>query len=178
MKICFFLFSFELLITVSSLFFQDETMHKIYENDGLLDIIHQLPPIIYSSLISILITTIVKLLSLTERNIIQIKKEVSLNSINEKTKKRIKIINLKFIVFFILNIIFSFLFWYYLGCFCAVYKNTQMHLLKSALISFSLSMVYPLPINLLPGIMRIPSLRDINKNKSSLYIISKFIQTI
>ena len=177
-KICFFLFSFELLITVSSLFFQDETMHKIYENDGLLDIIHQLPPIIYSSLISILITTIVKLLSLTERNIIQIKKEASLNSINEKTKKRIKIINLKFIVFFILNIIFSFLFWYYLACFCAVYKNTQMHLLKSALISFSLSMAYPLPINLLPGIMRIPSLRDINKNKSNLYIISKFIQTI
>ena len=89
-----------------------------------------------------------------------------------------KIINFKFILFFITNIILSFLFWYYLGCFCAVFENTQIYLLKDTFFSFILSMIYPLPFNLLPGILRIPSLRDINRNKSNLYLISRFIQTI
>ena len=177
-KICLFLFSFELLITVNSLFFQDETMHKIYQDNGVFDILYQLPHIVYSSLISIIITTVVKLLSLTEKNIIRIKKEASLGKSMENIQKMMNITIFKFITFFIINIILSILFWYYLGCFCAVFKNTQIYLLKDSFFSFILSMIYPFPINLIPGIFRISSLRDINRNKSNMYKISKFIQTI
>ena len=57
--------------------------------------------------------------------------------------------------------------------FGAIYKNTQYHLLKDTLISFGLSLIYPLGIYLLPGIFRIPALS--NKNKC-LYKFSKILQ--
>ena len=48
MKICLFLFSFALSITVNGLFFTDETMHKIYKDKGIFNLLYQLPKIIYS----------------------------------------------------------------------------------------------------------------------------------
>ena len=73
---------------------------------------------------------------------------------------------------------FSFFFWYFISCFCAVYKNTQNILIKNTLISFGLSMVYPFGLNLLPGIFRIPALRAPKKDKKCLYKISNLVAMI
>ena len=62
--------------------------------------------------------------------------------------------------------------------FCGVYKNTQVYLIKDTLISFGLSLFYPLLINLAPGIFRIPSLSGKKKQRSYLYGISKLLQLI
>ena len=35
-KICLFFFSFALYFAINTLFFNDSTMHKIYENEGIL----------------------------------------------------------------------------------------------------------------------------------------------
>ena len=83
---------------------------------------------------------------------------------------------IKLIIFFILIFLFLILFWFYLSCFCGIYKNTQIHLIKDTLISFGLSLLYPLILNLLPGIFRIPSLN--NQNKECIYKFSKVIQLI
>ena len=69
-------------------------------------------------------------------------------------------------------------FWYFISCFCSVYKNTQIILIKDTLISFGLSMLYPFGLNLLPGLFRIPALKDINKNKKYLYKLSGFVALI
>ena len=55
--------------------------------------------------------------------------------------------------------------------FCAIYKNTQLHLIKDTLISFGLSFIYPFGINLLPGLFRIPSLSE-KKEIENIYILS------
>ena len=60
--------------------------------------------------------------------------------------------------------------------FGAIYRNTQLHLLKDTLISFGLSLFYPFFICLLPGLFRIPALSDKNKNSKCLYKFSKFLQ--
>ena len=83
---------------------------------------------------------------------------------------------IKFILFFLISFLFLIFFWYYLSCFCAVYENTQIHLIKDTFISFGLSLLYPLGLYLLPGFFRIPSLKS--KNKKCLYIISRLIQLI
>ena len=67
-------------------------------------------------------------------------------------------------------------FWYYVGCFCAVYKNTQIHLISDTLISFGTSLLYPLVLCLLPGIFRIKALKNKEGNKETMYKISKIIQ--
>ena len=128
----------------------------------------------YSSIITSLINIVVKLLSLTEKNIIDLKNEKS--NLIEKKSRLIKYLLIKFIIFFIFIFSFLILFWYYLSCFCAVYHNTQIHLLKDTLISFGLSLIYPLGLNLLPGIFRIPSLKY--KNKEIFYTLSQIIQLI
>ena len=69
-------------------------------------------------------------------------------------------------------------FWYYISCFCSVYKNTQLILIKDTLISFGLSMLYPFGLNLLPGMFRIPALRAVNKNNKYLYQLSGYVALI
>ncbi len=67
-------------------------------------------------------------------------------------------------------------FWYFISCFCAVFINTQLILIKDSLISFALSMIYPFGLNLLPGIFRIPALK--NKNNICLFRFSNIIAIV
>ena len=89
-----------------------------------------------------------------------------------------KILIIKFVLFFIILFLFVIFFWYYISCFCAVYKNTQVYLIKDILISYGLSLLYPLIVESIPGIFEIPSLRAPKQNKEFMYKISKVIQLI
>ena len=111
---------------------------------------------------------------MTEKDIVELKNGKNRKNINEKKTKLLNYFHFKFILFFILVFIFIITFWYYLSCFCAVYKNTQIHLIKDTLISFGLSLIYPFGLNLLPGIFRLPSLKS--ENKEYIYQLSKIIQ--
>ena len=175
-KICLFLFSFVLYYTVNALFFNDSTMHKIYEDKGAFNIFYNIPQILYSTIISSVINMIVKNLSLSEKNVLALKNEKTNENIDKKLPKVLKCLVIKFVLFFIICILFLLLFWYYLSCFCAVYKNTQYYLIKDTLISFCLSLLYPFGLNLIPGMIRIPSLKT--NNKECMYKISKIIQLI
>ena len=175
-KIYLLLFSFSLCLIVNALFFNDSAMHKIYEIDGNYSFINQIPIIFYSSIISLFIITLIKYLSLSENDIIQLKNEI--NDIINKSEKIIKCLKIKFTLFFILTFTLLIFFWYYISCFCAIYRNTQIHLIKDTLTSYALSLLYPFITNLLPGIFRMPSLRAKNKDKECLYQISKLIQLI
>ena len=62
--------------------------------------------------------------------------------------------------------------------FGAIYRNTQLHLLKDTLMSFALSLIYPFGIYLLPGIFRIPALSDPKKESELLYNFSKILQML
>jgi len=175
-KISLFFFSLALFYIINALFFNDSTMHKIYEDQGDFNFIYQIPQILYSTIISIVIKTILSFLSLTEKNIITIKSQKTLEMANTEMKKQKKCIYIKFIIFFIFNFIFLALFWYYISCFCSTYENTQIYLIKDTAISFGLSLIYPFFINLIPGFFRIYSLN--NQNKTCIYRISKIIQLI
>ena len=175
-KISLFLFNFSLYLTINSLFFSDSTMHKIFIDKGSFNFIYQIPQILYSSIISGVINSIIFYLSLSERSIIELKKDSFITE--KKIKNLINGLKVKFFLFFIIEFSLLLLFWYYLSCFCAVYKNTQIHLIKDTLISFGLSLIYPLLIYLIPGVFRIISLRAKKANKECLYKISKMLQLI
>ena len=99
-----------------------------------------------------------------------------MDELTKNYKSEYNAINCKFTLFFIIFFILLLLFWYYVGCFCAVYKNTQMHLLSDTLISFVISLSYPLALYLLPGIFRISALKSKDTNKKYMYNLSKIIQ--
>ena len=172
-KICIFLFSFSLFYTINALFFNDKTMHKIYLDEGEFNFIYQIPQLLYSTIISSVIINIIKYLSLSEKNVIKLKNCPENNHLKIKN-----ILIIKFYIFFILFFLFLIGFWFYISCFCFVYKNTQIYLIKDTLISFSLSFLYPLVLCLLPGCFRIPSLRSKEKDKEFMFIFSNLLQSI
>ena len=177
-KIDLFFINFIINFTVNSLFFNDDTMHKIYVDEGDFNFIYQLPQIIYSSLISAVLTFLLKYLSLSEDNIIDYKNEKSQNKLKLRTKKLKSKLTIKFILFFIFGFIFLLGFWYYLSMFCAIYSKTQFHLIKDTLISFGSSLIYPFGIYLLPGLFRIPALSNPKNNRKCLYNFSKILQIL
>ena len=140
-KVVLFFINFAVFFTVNALFFNDSTMHKIYQDGGSFDFIYQLPKIIYSSLISTGINIFLKSMALTGTDIIEIKqcKDDDIEETKNKVKERIKC---KITSFFLISSLLLILFCYYIGCFCAVYRNTQMHLIKDSIISFGLSFIY------------------------------------
>ena len=178
LKLCLFLISFSLFMIVDSFFFSKDKMHEIYVKNGAYDLLMQIPQILYSAIISTIIITLLKLLSLTENGILSIKKEQNLKNCYKMAKGAKRYIIMKTIIFIFISLIFIVLFWYYLSCFCAVYVNTQTILIKDSILSFCLSMIYPFGLCLLPGIFRITALRAKNHDKEGLYKFSYFISLI
>ena len=180
LKIALFLLSFSLYFTINGFFFSDSTMHKIAEDNGKFDIVYQIPQILYSSFISAIINILLKNLSLSENEILKLKKEYENNNkgLKNYSKQIRNCIKVKFSMFFIISFLFLIFFWYFISCFCGVYTNTQIILFKDTIISFGLSMVYPFGLNLLPGFFRIPALRDKKHNSKCLYKLSGYIALI
>ena len=172
-KLDLFVFGFALNYAVNGLFFNDDTMHNVYESKGLFDASYQLPIIIYSSLISMFLGALVQILGLSNDAIIDFKQSEEKNNVNERGEKLIKKLKIKFVFYFILGYILLIFFWYYISMFNAVYKNTQNLLLKDTLMGNGLSLFTPFIIYLLPGIFRIPALRSPQQNKRCLYRFSK-----
>ena len=171
-KIFLFFFFFAVDLFINALFFSDATMHQIYEDDGIFNFIYQIPQIIYSTLISSIINKLITFLSLSESKVLDIKKPKTVINLH---KGVLRILKIKFMLFFIITFLMLLFFLYYVSCFCGVYVNTQIHLIKDTAISFSLSMVYPFAFYLIPGIFRILALRDKKKGRKCIYKLSQVI---
>ena len=171
-KIYLFFFTLASNFIFSAMFYSETTMDKIYLEDGTFDLTYQFPKMAYSFIISTSIKSLLNYFGLYENSLIAIKRNIKSK---KGYKKIVLFLKIKIILFFILNYIILSSFWIYLGCFCAVYPNTQIHLSKGVLSSFSLSFVTPFFINLFPAIFRIHSLNSKNK-KICLYKFSKILQ--
>ena len=75
--------------TINALFFNDDTMHKIYEEKGKFQFLYQLPQIIYSTIISQILNYLFQLLALSEDLIIDFKNN---NNVSNADERKIPII--------------------------------------------------------------------------------------
>ena len=79
----------------------------------------------------------------------------------------------KFACFFILMILFNFLFWYYSSSFCAVFKNTQIPLIKDTIIDY---VTYLLTTIAIKFFICGPKFLFLKKHKKCLYKIIKCLE--
>ena len=172
LKFSLFLLSFSLFFFMNAIFFKDDSLHKLYEDHGKYDILYQIPQILYSTIISQIISSLLEKLSLSQDELISIKENYNQKTINKEVKNVIKYIIIKCLFYFIVSSILLLGFWYYLSAFCAVYYNTQIPLIKDNISSFITSMLYPFFLALFPVFFRIISLRYKIKCQ---YIFSKII---
>ena len=73
---------------------------------------------------------------------------------------------IKFAIFFVLNLILLGFFWYYLTSFNVICENIQGYLILNTLISFGISLLYPFIINIFPMIIRFKLLYSEKKIKN------------
>ena len=174
-KISILLLSYVIYFGINTLFFNTLTIHKIYEDQGNYNLQYHINPIICSFFISHFICCIIKYISLSERNLLKIKYQITYEKANLMADEVRKCIFIKYICFYVLSLGFIIFFWYYLSSFCAVYQNSQLFLFINTIISCGISFLYPLFINIFPGIFRIISLER-NRNSKCLYITSQVFQ--
>ena len=177
-KICITIFSFSIYYAINFAFFDDKTIHKIYTDKGKYNFSFFIPKIFISFACSYIISLIIKYLFLSERNLLNIKKQTSIQEAEEIAQKEKKNITIKYFIFFILGISFEFFFWYLLSSFGAVYKNTQIIIFENTLICFTIALIYPFFINIFPSILRIHSLNTTMQKNEFMYKLSKILQLL
>ena len=175
-KIDLLFIGFAINYAINALFYDDDTMHKIHTRKGEYDIESQLPIIIYSFLITIILNAPINYFALSNEEIISLKQNIT----NKNEMKKEKCLKRKLAVKLSFYIIISFLLlsfiWYYVSIFCVIYKNTQVHLFKDSISYFGISLFTPCAFYLLPGFFRIPSLSNKKNNRKCLYEFSKVLQ--
>ena len=175
-KTCIFSLSFSIYYAINFVFFDDNIMHKIYELGGKYDVFFFLPKIAIAFGASYYITIIIKIIFLSERNIVNIRSQMMPSSAYAIWDKEKKNMIIKYSIFFILSIIFLAFFWMLLSSFGAVFQNTQIFIFKNTLISFSLSLFYPFFNNIFPCMFRMCALKSSQKNNGCIYSLSKLLQ--
>ena len=177
-KLSKFMFSIALDFAFNVVFFFDESMHKIYLDYGKYNFIAQIPQILYSTIVSESLDVLLRYLALTEKDIYRIIKLKNNIFSRKKIFKILRCIKIKIFFYFLVSFIFICLFWYYISAFCAVYKNTQIFLIKDSMTSLLISLLYPFGLYLIPTALRIISLRDKKKRLNILYKLSDIIPII
>lgn len=175
-KLSLFLFSFSLYFTINIIFFVEINIHELYQGKGKIKFLSKLPYIIYSTVISTLISYIIKRLALSHKDMLKIKKIEKKEEAIRESVILIEKLKVRFRFFFIVSYLFLNFFWYFMASFCAVYKNTQKTLIDNTLISFILSLLYPFGINLIPGFFRLPALKS--KKSKCMYKFSQILELL
>ena len=174
-KISTFFFDFGLSLTINALFYNDETIYQINQDEGHYNLKTQYSRVIYSAIISGLLNFIVELLALSQANILSLRNYKEIIEVENEITKLIKKLKVKCIIYYVILIFLNIIFFYYISAFCAIYTIIQTHMISDSLISFLLTMSYSLILSLISSIVRIFSLEKKNQLGHFLYFISSII---
>ena len=177
-KISLFLFNFNLSLTVNALFFNDEAIYEINQNESSNNLSTQIARIFLSFIISTFLGYIVESLSLTHKNIIKLRYFNSIRRIENEVPTLIKKLKIKYVLYNIITIFFNFIFWYYITAFCAIYSIIQINMIKDSLMSFLLNISYSIIFCMITTFIRHFSLKKENKLNKFLYFISWIVSLI
>ena len=66
-------------------------------------------------------------------------------------------------------------YWYTVASFCATYENTQITFIKDSFIRFTIGIIYPIIIYLIPSALRLCALKNEKKKLKYVYKLSDLI---
>ena len=153
-KISLFIFSLNLYLVFSTIFFNDSTFTYVYKHNGKFNFLTNIPKSIFSSACCTLIKSLLNKLSLSQTIIQRIQIKTSFFEASYLFNKVRHIILSRIKIFYIILYILLIVCWYYISVFCGVYRNTQNALFKSTLQSFFISMIYPFIFCFLTNVSR------------------------
>ena len=169
-KIERFFFVILTLMAMNGFLFSDKSIHKLYLNGVKYYFGQQILQIILSIIITHVMEILLCFLSLTDRHIYKIKALAKSESEGNTLFHALKNIKINLIIFFILLLVISMFYWYFISAFCAVYKNTQGIFIIDCMISFIFFSIDPFIVYALIALLRMISLK---KKVEPLYKISR-----
>ena len=154
----------------------DEYISDAYHNEGVLDFLSGLPKCIYSSVATLIITNLLKMLSSSKNELMRVIRG------NLKFDNYLKLIEIKLaklskkliIYFFLLFLLISF-FLYYVTVFCAVYRYSQKYWFLGCLESFGIDFIIGLICCAFLALFRFISIRN---NIKCLYIFKNILNIL
>ena len=158
-KISFLFFGYSISFFLNAIFYTDEYISDTYHNNGVLNFASSLPKSIYSFIVTIILSYLLKMLSNSKKqltNIINNKKDEQ--TYYQALEKEFIKLNIKLMVYFIIVFILGLFFAYYATAFCAVYRNSQMYWFYGCIESSILDIATPFIICLLLSGLRYISL--------------------
>ena len=117
-------------------------MHLLYKEEGKYNILYNCPQIIAQDLAMIFFSFLFESLINYQENFIKLKNNLNNIIFHEEYKN---MLSKKRISFYIIILIINIFGWYYISCFCVVYKNTQKYIL--------LDFLYAILFNLISSII-------------------------
>ncbi len=154
-----FFFSLSLYFTLNAIFYSEDIISKKFNNKGKINFFEflkmELNIIVYSTAVGMVVLYIIKFIFSARRRLdTLVKREKDSEIFRNEAIKCMNRMKKEFIFFIILTFLFELFFWYYLICFCNVYKNTQIDWLKSSLITIFVIEILPFFLVLLIAILR------------------------
>ena len=158
-----------LYLTVSVLFFTDDTINNIFDKQNKFDIRYMILPMVFTFLICFLICMILKALIKINNNVIDIKYEI------QTYEEGLYTIRLKLIFYFFIGFIISACGWILISSWSSVFTNSQIKLIEFAGFTLGAHFILQIIYCLLITSLRICSLNSESKNNSCLYKFSKIL---
>ena len=145
-----------------------------YYNNGILDFVSGLPKSIYSAIVSFIITTLLKMLSNSEKELNKIIKENNKDkNYEEVIDNKLKKLRNKLIAYYFLVFSLGLLFLYFVSAFCAVYRYSQKYWFLGFVESFIINSFVAIITCLFASFFRYMS---IQKNKICFFSLSNIIK--
>ena len=175
-KLSFLVCTFDISFFLNALFYTDDYISDAYHNNGVLDFFSGLPKSIYSFILTLISTNLLRMLSNSKSELMRTITKFSMKSnylvlIELKLKKLRK----KLIIYFILVILLEICFLYYVSAFCAVYIHSQKYWIIGFLESFAIDSLVAVVLCIILASLRYLAIK---KRKKFLYILSNIISKI
>lgn len=177
-KLALFIFNFNLSLTTNALFFNDDAIHQINQDEGSFNLKTQISIVLFSAIISTGIGVIVEFFAQSNKSILNLRNKKDIKEIEKEIPQLIENLILKYKLFFACAIIINVIFWYYITSFCAIYSIIQTHMISDSLISFLLSISYSILLSLVSSLIRVAALKKETKIRHFFYTISWAISLI
>ena len=172
-KLSFLVCTFQISFFLNALFYTDEYISDAYHNEGVLDFFSGLPKSIYSFVATLITTNLLRMLSNSKSELMQIIIERNsyknyLNLIKIKLDK----LRRKLIIYFILVHILELFFLYFVTAFCAVYRNSQKYWFFGCIESFGMDSLVALVVCVVLALFRFISIK---KRIKCFYVLANII---
>lgn len=169
--------TFPINLTFNSFFFTNEKIKINYVKsvEDISTFWSNISNTVYSSILSSTFLIILKFISLTHNSIRALRKMKNVELAKKKSVCLLRCIKLRIFIYYILSFAFLIIFGFYVLCFCAIFENTQLILVRSTFTSWLISLLYPFIICFITSLFRSLSFTCESK---CLYIVKQLLQML